>query len=186
MARGARLFGGTPPRPVRSHVMSRAFVKEGAPETPLVIPPRPPLPAGVPNYVTPSGLAALRAEKADLEARRASLGGGEARAREELTGRLKGLVERIAVAQVVDPDRIALDRVRFGTVVEVEGADGGRRSFQIVGVDEAAAASVEGGVIAFTAPIARAIVGKAVGQSGDLETPNGTERLTVVSISRAA
>ena len=164
--------------------MSRAFVKEGAPEAPLVIPPRPPLPAGVPNYVTPAGLAALRAEKADLEAARAGLGPDDARDREEVTGRLRLLVERIAAAQVVDPDKVSLDRVRFGTTVTVENADGERRTFRIVGVDEAAARGAEGGAVAFTSPLARAVVGKAVGESGVFRAPKGEERLTVVAISR--
>ncbi|MDT7857908.1 GreA/GreB family elongation factor [Rubrivirga sp. S365] len=169
--------------------MSRAFVKEGAPEAPLVIPPRPPLPQGVPNYVTPAGLAALRAEKAGLEAERTALGteDADAREREWVTGRLKVLVERIATAQIVDPERVSLDRVRFGTAVEVEGADGDRRTFEIVGVDEAAArgGSPQGGAVAFTAPIARAVIGKAVGETGLLKTPRGEEPLTVVSIARA-
>ena len=169
--------------------MSRAFVKEGAPEAPLVIPPRPPLPAGVPNYVTPAGLAALRAERAALEADRAALGPDDARDREELTGRLNLLVERIAAAQVVDPARVSLDRVRFGTTAEVEGADGARRTFRIVGVDEAAAEGgagpppARGGAVAFTSPLARAVVGKAVGETGVFKAPRGEERLTVVSIS---
>ncbi|MEM0962301.1 MAG: transcription elongation factor GreAB, partial [Bacteroidota bacterium] len=79
--------------------MSRAFVKEGAPEAPVVIPPRPPLPAGVPNYVTPNGLAALRDEKGALETERRALEGDAAetvRQRDILTGRLRDLVERIA------------------------------------------------------------------------------------------
>ncbi len=162
--------------------MSRAFVKEGAPETPLVIPPRPPLPAGVPNYVTPAGLAALRAEKRALEAERTALDtqDGSARERERITGHLKGLVERIASAQLVDPTKVDPSRVRFGAAVGVRGEDGGRRSFQIVGVDEAVA---EDGKVAFTAPIARALLTHAVGDTVELETPRGTERLTVVSIS---
>ena len=167
--------------------MSRAFVKEGAPEAPVVIPPRPPLPAGVPNYVTPAGLAALRTEKAGLEAARAALGPDDARDREEVTGRLKLLVERIAASQVVDPDKVSLDRVRFGTTVTVEGADGARRTFRIVGVDEAAAgggAAVEGGAVAFTSPLARAVVGKAVGEAGVFRAPKGEERLTVVAVAR--
>lgn len=162
--------------------MSRAFVKEGAPETPLVIPPRPPLPAGVPNYVTPAGLAALRAEKAALESERAALDTqpDATRQREWITGRLKGLVERIALAQVVDPAKVDPTRVRFGATVDVESEGGDRRSFQIVGVDEAA---TDDSKVAFTAPIARAVLGKAAGDEAELTTPKGTERLRVVSIA---
>lgn len=164
--------------------MSRAFVKEGAPEDRPVIPPRAPLPPGVPNYVTPDGLAALRAEKADLEAQRAALGTGAdtARQREVIAGRLKALVERIASAQEVDPSRMSPSVVRFGAFVEAEGEDGTRRTVQIVGVDEAGNGE---GRVAFTAPIARALLGKSVGDTAVLQTPRGEERLVVASISYA-
>ena len=161
--------------------MSRAFVKEGAPEVPVVIPPRPPLPAGVPNYVTPAGLAALRAEKAGLEADRAALDDTEpdaGRTREILTGRLRGVIERIARAQVVDPAGVDRPEARFGATVTVRQRDG-ERTFQIVGVDQAA--TVEGRV-AFTSPIARAVTGKKAGETGVLQTPAGERPLTVVSV----
>ena len=161
--------------------MSRAFVKEGAPEVPVVIPPRPPLPAGVPNYVTPAGLAALRAEKAEVEAERAALDDTDpdaSRTREVLTGRLRGLVERIARAQVVDPAAVDRPDVRFGATVTVAGADGAERTFQIVGVDQATGE----GAVAFTSPIARAVTGKAAGDAAVLRAPGGDRPLTVVSV----
>lgn len=161
--------------------MSRAFVKEGAPETPVVIPPRAPLPAGVPNYVTPTGLAALRTERADLERARAALdptAPDAARQREEITGRLKALVERIAIAKLVDPAAVDPSRVRFGATVEIDGAQG-RRTVQIVGVDEAAP---DRGMVAFTSPVARAVLGKAVGDTATLTTPTGDEALAVAAV----
>ena len=56
--------------------MSRAFVRNDAPEPMVVIPPRPPLPGPV-NYVTPRGMALLREELEQLEARRARLASQE-------------------------------------------------------------------------------------------------------------
>ena len=47
--------------------MSRGFVKEEDQEATPIIPPRAPLPDGVPNYVTPQGLNQLQAEKETLE-----------------------------------------------------------------------------------------------------------------------
>lgn len=47
--------------------MSKAFTSEETPDDPIVVPARAPLPPGVPNYVTPRGLALLRAERATLE-----------------------------------------------------------------------------------------------------------------------
>ena len=162
--------------------MSRAFVKEGAPEVPVVVPPRAPLPAGVPNYVTPTGLAALRAEKVALERARADLDAEHpdaSREREMLTGKLKGLIERIARSQVVDPAQVDRDDVRFGATVTLRDADGTKRSVRIVGVDEADAVA---STVAFTSPIARALTGKRVGDTAVLRTPAGDRPLVVLSV----
>lgn len=162
--------------------MSRAFVKEGAPEVPVVIPPRPPLPEGVPNYVTPAGLAALRGEKSELEAQRGRLDDTEpdaGRTREILTGRLRGLIERIARSQVVDPSGIDRPEARFGATVTVRQSDGRERTVRIVGVDEAV---TDDALVAFTSPIARAVTGKSAGDAAVLKTPGGEKALTVVSV----
>ena len=162
--------------------MSRAFVKEGAPEVPVVIPPRPPLPAGVPNYVTPSGLAALRTEKAAIESARGALDDTHpdaGREREILTGRLRDLVERIARSQVVDPAGVDRPEARFGATVTVRQADGVERTVQIVGVDEAVTSDA---LVAFTSPIARAVTGKAAGATAALQTPGGERSLEILSV----
>ncbi len=159
--------------------MSRAFVKEDAPDVPVVVPPRPPLPAGVPNYVTPAGLAALRAERAEIESDRASLGDAAetARQRETLTGRLRDLIARIAAAKVVEPT--AREEVRFGAIVTVR-RDGAEQTFQIVGVDEAVQRD---DAVAFTAPVARAVNGKRAGETATLQTPRGEEPLAIVAVA---
>ena len=166
---------------MRRRPMSRAFVKEGAPEVPVVIPPRPPLPAGVPNYVTPEGLAALRAEKSEIEADRAALDDTDpdaGRTREVLTGRLRDLVERIARSQVVDPSAASRPEARFGATVTVRHDDGAERTVQIVGVDQATGE----GTVAFTSPIARALTGRRAGETVRLQTPGGERALEVVAV----
>lgn len=165
--------------------MSRAFVREGAPEVPVVVPPRPPLPAGVANYVTPAGLAALRAERAEVERQRAEIDAEDpdaGRTREMLTGRLRLLVERIARSQVVDPAAVARDDVRFGATVTVREADGSERTVQIVGVDQAAGG---GDTVAFTSPFARALTGKQAGDTATLKTPAGDRDLSIVAVRYA-
>jgi len=147
--------------------MSRAFTKEDGWEEP-VVPPRAALPAGVPNYVTPRGLLLLREEHAALEAARALLDAeipdADARRarRTVLTRRLEELVARIAGAEVVDPALPSRDRARFGAHVTLRDAPGGTRTFQIVGVDEA---DPDAGRISFLAPLARAVLGTAVGDA---------------------
>lgn len=168
--------------------MSKAFTKDDGWEEP-VVPPRAPLPAGVPNYVTPRGLELLRAELAELEGERQRLGSDtgdevERRRRAAILTRLLGdLAARIATAQVVDPRRQVQGKVRFGarvTLKTLTGAHAGeQRHLTIVGVDEADAAT---GRVAFIAPIARAVLGREVGETTTLVTGRGEEVLQVTSI----
>lgn len=172
--------------------MSKAFTNEEAWEEP-VVPPRVAIPAGVANYVTPRGLRLLREEMAGLEAERQRL---DSDRRDEteyrhrvsiLTGRANELAERIASAVLVDPQRQPQDRVRFGATVDVRIADGVRageeRRLEIVGVDEADPAQ---GRVAFISPIARALLGRAVGDTTAVTTPRGAEALEVIAIEYAA
>jgi transcription elongation factor GreB len=149
--------------------MSRAFTKEDGWQEPVVAP-RAALPAGVPNYVTPRGLVLLREEHAALESRRAQL---DTDVRDEdarrarrtvLTRQIGELAARLASAEIVDPARQPHDAVRFGARVTFarQGAGQAPRSFQIVGVDEANPAE---GRIAFVAPLARAVLGKRMGET---------------------
>src|SRR3569623_999546 len=94
--------------------MSRAFVKNDAAHEPPVVPPRAPLPAGTPTYVTARGKY-----------------------------------------------------------------PGEERRYSLVGVDEANAAA---GRIAFTAPRARALLGRRVSEEARLSTAQGEEVLEIVAV----
>ncbi len=170
--------------------MSRAFVKDDAPDGPVLIPPRAPLPPGTPNYVTPTGMARLRAERLELEAERSAI---QSRHRDDpdrarqlavLAGRLAELTARIESAREVDPATQPADEVRFGATVRIRTVDGGRaglvRDFTLVGVDESDPSS---GRIGFTAPIARAVTGRRVGDTVEFTGPGGTERLVVDAVT---
>lgn len=152
--------------------MSRAFTMEDDSLEAPIIPPRPALPAGTPNYVMPQGLEQLRLELQTLEAERTQ---AEANRENEadrtrrltvLNGRLGALQERIASAKVVDPRTQPTNEVRFGATVTLRTRSGGKPGaechFTIVGVDEA---SIAEGKVAFVAPIARAVVGAQLGQA---------------------
>ncbi|OZC03031.1 GreA/GreB family elongation factor [Rubricoccus marinus] len=166
--------------------MSRGFKKEEAPEDPIVVPPRAPLPAGVPNYVTPRGEGLLRDELAALDAERSALssgGGEETQRKREITAvgeKIRLLRQRLAQTQVVDPERQKPGVARFGAHVTLSAADGNTRSVQIVGVDEADAAR---GLVAFTSPIARAVSGKSVGDAVVLKAGGTEEHLVVMSVA---
>ena len=169
--------------------MSRAFVKEDDAGEPPIIPPRAALPPGTPNYVTPQGLEKLRAELAELEAERSQVESNrenEADRTRQLTvlnGKLSALTARLASAKVVDPQNQPADEVRFGATVTLRTRSGGKpgtmRRFTIVGVDEAA---VEEGLIAFVAPIARAVTGARQGDMVKLRMGRVEEEVEVVEI----
>jgi transcription elongation GreA/GreB family factor len=137
-------------------VMSRAFVNEDdfvedVPDRPI---------PDHPNLVTASGLALI--EAALQTARREH---GEAQAAGDRTalasaGRdLRYWSARRASAQLVtvDPDNAA---VQFGTSVTIMRDDGREQCFAIVGSDEADPAK---GTISYVSPLARALLGKHIG-----------------------
>lgn len=168
--------------------MSSAFLKNETADAPVVIPARAPLPPGVPNYVTPRGLTLLRNELIELEAehahRQASEGSDDNERSRELAllnGKIANLNQRISSAKVVDTH--PQGEIRFGATVVLKTKSGKsagtERRFTIVGVDEADATQ---GYIAFTAPIARVIQGKRIGDVVTLRTIGGEEIMEISAI----
>jgi transcription elongation factor GreB len=152
--------------------VSKAFTKDDGPDAAPVLRRRAPLPAGSPNYVTARGLRALRAE---LERLPAAPPRGDAQAHAAWRAELE---ERVATAVVVGPPE---DRgeVRFGATVRLRDAEGRARVVRIVGVDEADAAH---GLVAFTAPLARAVLGLRAGDAVGVRAPGGEEELEIVGV----
>ena len=157
--------------------VSKAFTDEEAAEPAPVVPARAPLPVGVPNYVTARGLSRLHAELDALRAERAE----DPAQRAALAQRRAQLEQRIASAEMVGPPE-ERDTVRFGATVTVEGAAGERR-YRIVGVDEADAAC---GDVAFVSPLARALLGRKVGDAVRLRAPRGEEELEILAVDYPA
>ncbi|RRB06684.1 GreA/GreB family elongation factor [Larkinella rosea] len=168
--------------------MSSAFLKNETADAPVVIPARAPLPPGVPNYVTPRGLTLLRNELADLETehsyRQTSKGSDDNERSRELAllnGKIANLNQRISNAKVVDSH--PQDEIRFGATVVLKTkagkSAGTEHRFTVVGVDEADATQ---GLIAFTAPIARAMQGKRIGDVVTLRTVGGEEIMEILAI----
>ncbi len=154
--------------------MSKAFTKDDGPEAAPLLRRRAPIPEGTPNYVTPRGLRALRDELDQLDAAPSSVEGAGAHAawRTELE-------HRIATAVVTSPPEHR-DEIRLGATVKVEDTEGKQRELQIVGVDEADAAQ---GRVAFTAPLARALLGRRVADIVSVRTPAGEDELTIVGVA---
>ncbi|WP_068878706.1 MULTISPECIES: transcription elongation factor GreA [unclassified Phenylobacterium] len=119
-----------------------------------------------PNLVTASGLAAIEAELAAARAAysQAQAEGGVAADRTAMaraTRDLRYWSARRASAQLTEPE-LEEDTVQFGRTVEIERDDGRRQTFRIVGEDEADPAQ---GRISYVSPLARALLGKGVGEA---------------------
>lgn len=98
----------------------------------------------------------------------------------EIDRRLSFLSKAMAKAKVVDPARTP-DRaqVRFGATVEIADEEDRRRTLTLVGDDEADASR---GLIGWSAPVARALVGARVGDERSIRLPAGEQWVEVVAI----
>lgn len=166
--------------------MSKAFTSEETPEAAAVVREPPRVRPGEVRYVTPEGHAALRAELARLGAETGGDGGleSERTARAEARQRRQALLEgTLAALTVLGPERVPPGQVGFGTWVTVEGEDGRRLTWRIVGPDEADARR---GLVSAQAPVARALLGRTAGETVEVELPGGARAYTVVAVGRAA
>lgn len=164
--------------------MNKAFTKEDQVDEPELVPARAPLPPGTPNYVTVRGLRRLRAELAGLDDDRAAVdamapGIERSRALAHLVARRTALEERIASAVLVDTAQQPRNEVRFGAKVTLGSESAPSRAYRIVGVDEAEPSA---GYIAFVSPLARALLGRGVGEDVIVRTPRGEEEVEILQI----
>jgi len=96
-------------------------------------------------------------------------------------GRILELTGRIAAAEIIDIKKVApSERVIFGTTVVVEDEESEEEArYRIVGEDEA---DVKAGLVSVTSPIARALIGRNVGDEVLVQTPRGARRLTITDV----
>lgn len=144
--------------------MSVAFTKEEDSEAAAADLPDRPISAE-PNFVTATGLAKLDAQLEAAKAAYAAAQTGESvssdrTAMARATRDLRYYAARRASAQLVEPGE-ARDRAAFGSRVTIEREDGRVQTFRIVGEDEADPSQ---GSISYVSPLARAVVGKEVGE----------------------
>jgi transcription elongation factor GreB len=151
-----------------------------------------------PRYITPHGFARIRAEYDELfgverpklvetiawaaaNGDRSENGDyiyGRKRLR-ELDRKLSHLSRIMKLAKVVDPASQDTDQVRFGATVELADEDDNRRSLTIVGDDEADASQ---GLIGWSAPLARALIGARIGDERMVRLPAGEKSYEVIAI----
>ncbi len=154
--------------------MSVAFRREGddehlEPKFELPIPPGP-------NLVTERGLALIAARVAALEAQLAGL--SEEDAIKKVRRDLRYWLTRLATAQVMPPPDGAA--VVFGSTVTFR-LNGKDRTITLVGDDEADPAA---GLLAFSAPLSRALLGAEAGDELDFAGKEAAIEVLDVSVAR--
>ncbi|MFM6928967.1 MAG: transcription elongation factor GreA [Bdellovibrio sp.] len=95
-----------------------------------------------------------------------------------IEGRIAEIQGKLAGADVIDTSTIKADRVVFGAHVKaVETESEEEVSYQIVGVDEA---DVKKGMISVLSPLARALIGKKVGDTVTVQSPKGDKEFEIL------
>jgi transcription elongation factor GreA len=95
-------------------------------------------------------------------------------------GRVRTLEDKLARAVVIDPTGQTTTEVRFGVTVDLEDtATGDRVTYTILGEEES---DVVNGRISVTSPVARALLGKTVGDSVTVRVPKGVRIFEVLEI----
>jgi transcription elongation factor GreB len=153
-----------------------------------------------PNYITPAGYAALKAEYDALfggerpklvETISWAAGNGDrsengdyiyGRKRlREIDRRLGWLSKRMKAAKVVDPARQEdRSRVFFGATVTIADEDDNHRVLTLVGDDETDAGK---GLIGWNAPLARALRGATIGDLRRVTLPGGEREYEVIAVT---
>jgi len=100
----------------------------------------------------------------------------------EIDKRLQYLAQLIKGAKIVDPESLSGTTVQFGSTVVVEDEDGGRKQWTIVGEGEA---DLKEGTISYRAPVAKALLGKRVGDYVVVERPAGEVEYEIVDLKFA-
>ncbi len=98
-----------------------------------------------------------------------------------IEGRISEIESKLSTAEVIDVTTLTnTGKVVFGATVDLTDEDTGKSvTYRIVGEDEA---DIRAGRIAVTSPIARALVGKSVGDVADVAAPGGTKSFEIVAV----
>lgn len=95
-------------------------------------------------------------------------------------GRIQDIQSKLAGAEIVDPSKIKSETVVFGAQVRMTDYDTDKEvTYQIVGVDEA---DVKAGYISILSPIARALIGKKVGDVAVVSSPKGEKEYEILEL----
>jgi transcription elongation factor GreA len=97
-----------------------------------------------------------------------------------IEGRILELEDKIARADVIEIESLSGKNIKFGATVQLEDEDTGEKAtYQIVGQDEA---DIKKGLLSITSPLGRALIGKTMKDSVEINTPGGTKVYKVLKV----
>jgi transcription elongation factor GreA len=148
--------------------------------------------------MTPRGAAKLREDLARLKAERPKISRDIGTAREHgdlsenaeyhaakerqgmVEAQIKDIEDKLARSEVIDPSKLSGERIRFGATISLSNTETDERvTYQIVGADEA---NIDEGLISVSAPLARALIGREVGDEVSVTLPVGKRTYEVIEI----
>jgi len=98
-----------------------------------------------------------------------------------VAARIAEIEDKVARAEVIDTSKFSGERVKFGAIVELESLDGSVvKKFRIVGQEEA---DLKKGTISVTSPVAKALIGREVGDEVKVKTPGGLREYEIVDVA---
>jgi len=98
----------------------------------------------------------------------------------QIEARIRDLEDKFSRAEVIDISRLSGDKVTFGATVELMDIETKERlTYQIVGNFEA---EPESGKISYESPLARALIGKEVGDDVILKSPKGNKTYEILQV----
>ena len=97
-----------------------------------------------------------------------------------IEGRVLELEDLISRADVIDVNQLSGNTIKFGASVRlVDEESEEEKSYQIVGAHES---DIQNGLLSISSPLARALIGKAIGDSIEVTTPGGSKAYEVLDI----
>ena len=97
-----------------------------------------------------------------------------------IEGRIQDIDGKLSHAQIIDVSKLSGDRVVFGATVDLADEETGDEvKYQIVGEDEA---DIKANLISITSPIARALIGKSVGDIATVIAPGGEKEYEILDV----
>ena len=97
-----------------------------------------------------------------------------------IEARIKEIEAILSRAQIIDPASLGGERIKFGATVTIVYLETDKeQSYQLVGEPEA---DTSQGWISVTSPVARALIGKEIGDTAIIRTPRGNQECEILEV----